>query len=140
MLEALNKTATKQKAVKVLESYHTYKRIAGSEFESKVTATYSFEPRSYTGAVSKPIETYVVRKVEAETMVRDIEHAINLIHGPELRQVLIMKYCRYYDKDIAIYVELGYSETEFYRLWEKAVLYFAECYRYGELLTFLGDF
>ena len=122
----------------MLSAYKQLKKIAGEVYVSKVTATYSFEPRSYTGAVNKSLEKHIERKLTAQKMVEDIEKAINRMSNAYLRQILIMKYCKYYDSDIAIYVTLDISESEFYRELERGLLYFAECFCNGSLLVFEG--
>lgn len=138
MVRKLDKKATKEKVVMMLSAYKQLKKIAGEEYVSKVTATYSFEPRSYTGAVNKSLEKHIERKLTAQKMVEDIEKAINRMSNAYLRQLLIMKYCKYYDSDIAIYVTLDISESEFYRELERGLLYFAECFCNGSLLVFEG--
>ena len=138
LVRKLDKRATKEKVVMMLSAYKQLKKIAGEEYVSKVTATYSFEPRSYTGAVNKSLEKHIERKLTAQKMVEDIEKAINRMSNAYLRQILIMKYCKYYDSDIAIYVTLDVSESEFYRELERGLLYFAECFCNGSLLVFEG--
>ena len=138
LVRKLDKRATKEKVVMMLSAYKQLKKIAGEEYVSKVTATYSFEPRSYTGAVNKSLEKHIERKLTAQKMVEDIEQAINRMSNAYLRQILIMKYCKYYDSDIAIYVTLDISESEFYRELERGLLYFAECFCNGSLLVFEG--
>lgn len=138
LVRKLDKKATKEKVVMMLSAYKQLKKIAGEEYVSKVTATYSFEPRSYTGAVNKSLEKHIERKLTAQKMVEDIEKAINRMSNAFLRQILIMKYCKYYDSDIAIYVTLDISESEFYRELERGLLYFAECFCNGSLLVFEG--
>ena len=138
LVRKLDKRATKEKVVMILSAYKQLKKIAGEEYVSKVTATYSFEPRSYTGAVNKSLEKHIERKLTAQKMVEDIEKAINRMSNAHLRQILIMKYCKYYDSDIAIYVTLDISESEFYRELERGLLYFAECFCNGSLLVFEG--
>lgn len=138
LVRKLDKRATKEKVVMMLSAYKQLKKIAGEEYVSKVTATYSFEPRSYTGAVNKSLEKHIERKLTAQKMVEDIEKAINRMSNAFLRQILIMKYCKYYDSDIAIYVTLDISESEFYRELERGLLYFAECFCNGSLLVFEG--
>lgn len=138
LVRKLDKMATKEKVVMMLSAYKQLKKIAGEEYVSKVTATYSFEPRSYTGAVNKSLEKHIERKLTAQKMVEDIEKAINRMSNAHLRQILIMKYCKYYDSDIAIYVTLDISESEFYRELERGLLHFAECFCNGSLLVFEG--
>ena len=55
---------------------------------------------------------------------------------PHLRQVIIEKYVKNNDSDIAIYVDLNYSETEFYRMVERAKIEFAYYYDNGSLLRY----
>ena len=138
LVRKLDKRATKEKVVMMLSAYKQLKKIAGEEYVSKVTATYSFEPRSYTGAVNKSLEKHIERKLTAQKMVEDIEKAINRMSNAFLRQILIMKYCKYYDSDIAIYVTLDIWESEFYRELERGLLYFAESFCNGSLLVFEG--
>ena len=138
LVRKLDKKATKEKVVMMLSAYKQLKKIAGEEYVSKVTATYSFELRSYTGAVNKSLEKHIERKLTAQKMVEDIEAAINRISNAYLRQLLIMKYCKNFDSDIAIYMSLKISESEFYRELERALLYFAECFKSGSLLVFDG--
>ena len=138
LVRKLDKRATKEKVVMMLSASKQLKKIAGEEYVAKVTATYSFEPRSYTGAVNKSLEKHIERKLTAQKMVEDIEKAINRMSNAHLRQILIMKYCKYYDSDIAIYVTLDISESEFYRELERGLLYFAESFCNGSLLVFEG--
>ena len=79
LVRKLDKRATKEKVVTMLTAYKQLKKIAGEEFVTKVTATYSFEPRSYTGAVNKPLEKYIERQMTAQKMVEDIECGINQV-------------------------------------------------------------
>lgn len=132
----LDEKATIKNATKVLEQYKALKKVAGEKFVSKVTATYSFEPRSYTGTVHKPIEEHVARQETAKHYVDKIEKAINCFMDAHLRQVIIEKYVKNNDSDIAIYVDLNYSETEFYRMVERAKIEFAYYYDNGSLLRY----
>ena len=135
----VDEKTTKQNVKKVLSRYRLLVKVIGTQFSSKVTATYSFEPRSETNVVSNAIEKHIVR---VETAVKELEYmeqAINSIYDPYLRRILVLKYC---DKrnlsDVYIYTDLGYEEREFYRLMDKALYSFAECYKHGSLITFYG--
>lgn len=117
--------------------YWRWKRTSGEAFESKVTATYSFEPRSYTGQVSKPIEAHVVRKQTAIKEVEVIEEAINSIFDSFARQVIIERYCINRPKTIEeICLDYNYSVETFYLLHDKALLNFADYYKAGELQVY----
>ena len=146
LFKALDSVKTKQAVKNTLDTYKFLKRVSGEKFSSKLTPMYSFEPRSFTGTVSNPIESHIVRQVSAQHRVEEIEQAINKMTKPSHKQILYEKYCAMKErKDIEIYMKLGYSETEFYRLLDEAIFNFAEVYRYGELLVFkdgntLGNF
>ena len=57
----LDTKATIKGVAEVLEHYKTLKKIAGENYVSKITAVFSFEPRSYTGTVRNPIEELITR-------------------------------------------------------------------------------
>lgn len=131
----LDKEATKSKAKSVLKTYRRLKQIAGEPFLPKVTATYSFEPRNPVQGVSSAIEKHVIRQVMAQDKMEQIEKAINQLDA-DSRYTLIRKYCQRATSDIEIYMNLEISESDFYRLLDKAFYSFAEAYRGGELLVF----
>lgn len=132
----LDTKATIEGITEVLEHYKTLKKIAGDNYVSKITATFLFEPRSYTGTVRNPIEDHIVRQETARSYMDKIEQAINKIRDPYYRQVLIEKYVKSNVSDIAIYMDLDYSSTEFYRLLDKAKIEFAHYYDGGSFLKY----
>lgn len=132
----LDKKQTKKNAYKVLESYRLLKNVAGIDFAPKVTATYSFEPRSVTNVASNAMENHVVRQIVAQQECHEIEKAINRVYDAFKRQILIEKYCKQERSDISLYIDLELTETEFYRDLERAVLLFSEVYKNGILLVF----
>lgn len=131
----LDKEATKSKAKSVLKTYRRLKQIAGEAFLPKVTATYSFEPRQPHSTHSSTIEKHVIRQQTALKKMQVIEQAINKLEVDD-RYILIRKYCQRPTSDIAIYMDLEVSESEFYRQLDKAYCAFAEVYQGGELLVF----
>lgn len=136
LMPEVNREKTIENAKNVLLGYLGLKRISGMDFEQKVTATYSFEPRSNTGAVSNPIEKHIVRQVTALKIVEDIEKAINKITDVNHRVILFEKYCKTKDKDVVIMSKINIYDSEFYRELDKALLWFSELYNNGELLVF----
>nr|WP_275895736.1 ArpU family phage packaging/lysis transcriptional regulator [Streptococcus intermedius] len=62
----INRNQTKKAAYKKLSQYRRLQRIAGEPYSPKITTTYSFEPKSFTGLPSQQTETMVLRKVAAE--------------------------------------------------------------------------
>lgn len=125
---------TKERADAVLRQYRRLNMIAGVNYVQKVTATYSFEPRSYTGVVSNAMAKQIEKKADAEQELKYIEEGLNAIPDVNIRKILFMKYCsKEEDMDKAIYVDLGYASSEFYRKVEKGLMYFASAYRNGIL-------
>lgn len=138
-LKEIDKQSTKNNAYKLLKQYRRFSRMAGKEYTPKLIPTYTLEPktvRSYNSGGSQT-EALVTRRVAAWDEMQAITKAINRIIDPLVRQVLIEKYCKWQIRtDCEIYMELGYSESEFYRKLERGVIEFAETYRGGELLVF----
>lgn len=121
----------------LLTYYWRLKKISGEAFESKVTAAYSFEPRSYTGKVSKPIEDYVVRQQTAAKEVQLIEEAINSIFDAYTRQIVIDRYCLNRPKTIEeICEDYNYAIETYYSLHDKGMLHFAAYYKAGSLIVY----
>lgn len=134
----LDENKTLKNVEKLLKSYRRLVIIAGAEFEPKVTATYSFEPRNFTGVTNKPIENYVIRKVAAQKVVEKIEKALNGIIDAEIAQAMYLKYCQskqLYDYEIYNNM-LHISETEFYRRIHVGKMFFAERYDDGKLQVY----
>ena len=138
-LKEIDKQSTKNNAYKLLKQYRRFSRMAGEEYTPKLTPTYTLEPktvRSYNSGSSQT-EALVTRRVSAWNEMEAIMKAINRVIDPLVRQVLIEKYCKWQIRtDCEIYMELGYSESAFYRMLERGVIEFAEAYRGGELLVF----
>lgn len=132
IIKDIDLAKTKEEAKKVLSSYRSLNRIANQGYEAKVTATYSFEPRSITNQVSNPMEKHIIRQEAARQLVQDIEAAINHILDAHYRMLLIEKYCKHHVKDWALMEKMELSESEFYRILDVALLWFAELYHGGE--------
>lgn len=126
------KTRTNVKAL--LTNYRSFVRLASEEYIPKVTATYSFELKSFTGQVSRATENSVVRKVTAEQELLKISKAMNKLNAYD-RQMI---YDKYMDKrelsDTDIYLNYNMSSSNFYRELDKALIKFAESYE-GGILT-----
>ena len=143
LLKRVDVQFTKKNVYDVLESYRSYVRMAGAEYLPKITTTYSFEPKTFTGK-NTATENMVIDHVDAEAEVLEIERAVNCIMDPYVRQVIAKKYMdmEIQLSDKTIYMDLGYSESEFYRMLSRGALEFAEAYRKGKLIVFrkiLGD-
>ncbi|MBS4769651.1 transcriptional regulator [Carnobacteriaceae bacterium zg-ZUI240] len=136
LIPNLNEKETKEKAKEVLLGYNALKRIANVCFETKLTASYSFQPRSQTNDYQNPIEKHVIRQQTALQILEKIELAINKIPTLNHRAILIEKYCKGNTKDDYVINRLRYSDSDFYRELDKALLWFAESYNNGEILVF----
>lgn len=130
----INKDKTKKQVRDLLSCYRTMVRIAGEEYTPKVTATYSFELKSFTGTGSRATENAVVRKVTAEQTIEKICKAMNKLNAYD-RQLI---HDKYFDNreltDTAIYLTYNMSSSSFYRELDKAMIKFAEAYENGSLL------
>ncbi len=130
----IDKEKTKRNVVELLNSYRTLARLADEEYLPNLTATYTFEPKSYTGTVNKAIENAVVKKVAAEREINKIVKAVNKLNQTD-RQLI---YDKFLDKrelsSTAIYSKNNISASSFYRELDKALIKFAEAYEYGKLL------
>ncbi|MDK1720251.1 ArpU family phage packaging/lysis transcriptional regulator [Dellaglioa algida] len=133
LLDKLDETATKRKAIKVLKSYQRYKRIANRNILFLQSPAMTGMPRSSSGENTEEIK--IVNKVTAETIVKTIENCIELVVGSEYRILLENKYI-HGDSDYEIQSTLGISKSTQDRMLKVALLNFAEAYPLEELLAF----
>ena len=132
--------ATRAKAESILKDYRKFEEVAETDYVANITATYSFEPKSYTGTIGKPIEQYVERKVLAEKVVKEIIYAINKITDALHRAILIEKYCKHdYISNDDLMFEFNLSPATFYRKFEEALVYFAIYFKNGKNVVYKDD-
>nr|DAY95575.1 MAG TPA: transcriptional regulator [Caudoviricetes sp.] len=135
LLPEIDEKKTKSNVKSLLCNYRSFVRLASEEYIPKVTATYSFELKSFTGTVSRATENAVVRKVAAEQELVKISKAMNKLNAYD-RQLIFDKYM---DKreltDTDIYLNYNTSSSSFYRELDKALLKFAEAYESGVLVA-----
>ncbi|WP_150202537.1 ArpU family phage packaging/lysis transcriptional regulator [Streptococcus constellatus] len=137
LFREIDEKATQAKAKKILQTYRRLCRIAGSEYTLRSTSAFSDQPRSKNNQPSKGLETFVVKRLDAEREIAEIDKAINLLSSDMYKEILIRRFCKARQcSNICIYMELDLSESEFYREQSKAWLEFAEWYKAGELLVF----
>lgn len=135
LIPEIDNEKTKKNAAEVLGIYRRLERMAHEEYTPKVTASFSFEVKGFTGSVNSAVENSVVRKVTAEQELAKIVKALNKLNAFH-RQLLYERYViRNELSDIQIYMELGMSERSFYREMDKALICFAEAYDGGRLLA-----
>lgn len=137
LFREIDKKATQAKAKKILQTYRRLCRIAGSEYTLRSTSAFSDQPRSKNNQPNKGLETFVVKRLDAEREKAEIDNAISLLSSDVYKEILIRRFCKARQcSNICIYMELDLSESEFYREQSKALLEFAEWYKAGELLVF----
>lgn len=131
----LDEEKTRNNVDELLGIYRRLARLADEEYTPKVTASYSFELKSYTGTVNSALENSVIRKVSAEQEIYKIAKAMNKLNAFH-RQMLHHRYMsRKEPTDIQIYMDLGMSERTYYRGLADAQIAFAEAYDGGRLLA-----
>ncbi|MCZ0717843.1 ArpU family phage packaging/lysis transcriptional regulator [Aerococcus kribbianus] len=135
VLEELDTEKTKRKVNRLLGKYHSIRRLAGQPIDQKITATYSFEPKS-SGRKTDKMADDVAVKIEAEAQFEAIKHAINCLDGYSRRRLYLKYFSNEICYDYMIYRAENISEASYYRELGKAQLEFAEAYNNGELLVF----
>lgn len=133
LLDKLDETATKQNAIHVLKSYPRYKRIANRNILFLQSPAMTGMPRSSSGENTEEIK--IVNKVNAEMIVKTIEHCIESIVGSDYRMLLENKYI-HGDTEYELQTTLLISERTMYRKLNAALISFAEIYPLEELLVF----
>ncbi len=137
LFREIDEKATQAKAKKILQTYRRLCRIAGSEYTLRIASAFSDQPRSKNNQPSKGLETFVVKRLDAEREKVEIDKAISLLSSDMYKEILIRRFCKARQcSNICIYMDLDLSESEFYREQSKALLEFAEWYKAGELLVF----
>lgn len=124
---------TRRNVMKLLEQYHSLRRLAGRQYEQKLTASYTLEPKG-DGGTSKPVEDMVTRKVSAIEIINHIHDALNKLNGQQ-RKLLWEHYTISAPSEYEIITKFNISVATYYRKLEKAQLAFAEVYHLGELIV-----
>lgn len=135
LFREINRDATKKNVHGLLSAYRSLARIADEDYMPKMTSTYSFEPKSFTGRTSDPVGGALSMKQQAEDELESIIKAFNKLNAYQ-RQLLYFRYIDRQEKsDIQIYMDMNMSERTYYRELEKALMSFAEAYKNGRLLA-----
>jgi len=131
----VNEKATKERVDSLLKNYHKIRRLSGMPIEQKVTATYSLDPKSFTGMNSSAIENGTIKKLDAVSLYRDINAAINTLDAYSRKRIYdkYINSTRFYDYEV--YSAENISEATYYREVSKAMIEFAEAFQSGTLLV-----
>ena len=131
----IDEKKTRKNVKELLYNYRSFVRLADEKYIPKVTATYSFELKSFTGLVSRPTENAVVRKVTAEQELLKISKAMNKLNAYD-RQMIYDKYMDIRElTDTDIYLNYNMSSSSFYDQLDKVLIKFGEAYDGGALLV-----
>jgi ArpU family phage transcriptional regulator len=137
-LMAINEKKTIKNAKKKLREYPRWREIAHDNAEQRITANYTFEPRSKSDHRSNIVETMTVRRIDAMNELEAIEEAHRNIVDERYRVIIYRRFLQHPPApNWVIGQELGYARTRFQELANLACLAFAENYRNGELVDLL---
>ena len=104
----------------------------------RITANYTFEPRSKNNNRSNIVETLALRRMNAINEMEAIEEAHRNIVDKRYRVIIYRRFLQHPPApNWVIAQELGYARTRFQELVNLACLAFAENYRNGELVDLL---
>lgn len=135
LLPEIDEKKTRKNVKELLRNYRSFVRLAEEKYIPKVTATYSFELKSFTGLVSRATENAVVRKVTAEQELLKISKAMNKLNAYD-RQMIYDKYMDIRElTDTDIYLNYNMSSSSFYDQLDKVLIKFGEAYDGGALLV-----
>ncbi|KAF3303771.1 hypothetical protein FPV24_01335 [Carnobacterium sp. PL24RED07] len=111
----VDEKATKERVDSLLKNYHKIRRLSGMPIEQKVTATYSLDPKSFTGMNSSAIESGTIKKLDSVSLYRDINAAINTLDAyyGERIYVKYINSTRFYDYEVFSAEQI--SEATYYR-------------------------
>lgn len=137
-LMAINEKQTIKRCKRKLREYPRWREIAHDSAEQRITASYTFEPRSKNNNRSHIVETMTVRRMSAINELEAIEEAHRNIVDKRYRVIIYRRFLQHPPApNWVIGQELGYAKTRFQELVNLACLAFAENYRNGELLDLL---
>lgn len=137
-LMAINEKQTVKNVKKKLREYPRWREVARDSAEQRITANYTFEPRSKSYNRSNIVETLAVRRIDAMNELEAIEEAHRNIIDERYRVIIYRRFLQ--SPPVPNWVigqELGYARTKFQELVNEACLAFAENYRNGELVDLL---
>ncbi|MGL4521586.1 MAG: ArpU family phage packaging/lysis transcriptional regulator [Bacilli bacterium] len=113
---------TVKEALKILKRYRAFK-LGFREYEVKVTASYSLEPKTFSNEIRSSVEDNVIRKLD---YLKAIEDAVNRITDPEERLIIIDGYMSKHKHNwIKMSERLLLNKTDYYVKRNNALVHFA---------------
>lgn len=130
----IDEKATCKKVAQFLKyDLKRFMRISGRPAGELKAIAYSGMPKS--ASVSNQAETTIVKRLNAEQMVRRVIEAISVC-DEDCKRILSLLYLEGYD-DTMCRQYIGYSESSYFHDWKpKALLQFAECFLYYDFQVF----
>mgnify|MGYP005610882631 CR=1 FL=1 len=118
----IDERQTKQAAMKLLTRYRLFK-LGATDYDLKLTATYSIQPKHFGNEFHSDVESNVVKKV---SYMQVIEEAVNKIPDPDERRVIVDGYMTNEKHNyIKMQQRLHMNTTNYYKLRNKALISFA---------------
>ena len=119
----IDESATVQNAKLALKRYEHIRLRLESHDLPQVTASYSLSPTSSNGEFSSKTENYVEEKEELVSIAEQIVNAVNRLE-PKDQEIIIPRYItnQGYITEKEFIINLGYSETQYYRRRKKALI------------------
>ena len=118
----IDEKQTKQEAMKLLTRYRLFK-LGVINYDLKLTATYSIQPKHFGNEFHSDVESNVVKKVSYMQM---IEEAVNKIPDADERRVIIEGYMTNEKHNyIKMQQKMHMNTTNYYKLRNKALISFA---------------
>lgn len=132
----VDESATVLAARRVLKNYTRIKSMANQNIEVSTSSISVTGHIKKQGSHSDIVGNAAARKIAAENELAEIEKALNSISS-EYYKALMAKYNKKdHESDISLYINLGLSESTFYRYIREGQIQFAENYKNGKLLVF----
>ena len=118
----IDEKQTKQEAMKLLTRYRLFK-LGVINYDLKLTATYSIQPKHFGNEFHSDVESNVVKKVSYMQM---IEEAVNKIPDADERRVIIEGYMSKEKHNyVKMQAKMHMNTTNYYKLRNKALISFA---------------
>lgn len=132
MLPEIDENKTRKNVIRLLEQYDKLCLLSGEQYEQKLTADYSLEPKG-SGGISRPIENIVSRKLNAIQILDNIYEALDRL-DIEQRAMLWNHYILRNVNEFVIENKYFMSKPTYYAKLKKAQVSFAWAYSNGELI------
>lgn len=133
LLPEIDEKKTRNNVIELFEQYDSLCRLAGEQYEQKLTADYKLEPKG-DGGISRPVENMVTRKIAAKQILENLYQALNRL-DIEQRAMLWNHYILKNVTEYVIQTEYHLTPPAYYARLKKAQLAFAEVYNIGELIV-----